>query len=137
MARKHSCSCLWFSHDCTQAASDFDETKLCFASGFAGGLSFAFFTISYIVNPQVLQRVYASRDPFTLKVAIMGIIVAAFLAEVPGIVLGVVASALIPEETPSQVFGSMIDEIMSLGPLAICCWIVWPASSISCDYVHH
>ncbi len=28
-----------------------------------------------------------------------------------------VASALIPEETPSQVFGSMIDEIMSLGPL--------------------
>jgi hypothetical protein len=53
--------------------------------------SLCFMTISYVFNPQVLQRVYAARELSGLKIAVLGVIVAAFFAELPGLLVRISA----------------------------------------------
>ncbi len=66
----------------------------------------------------MLQRIFAARDLFSLKTAILGLVVAAFLAELPGLLVGIVASGLLPYEEPTNIFGAMIDVVTSIGPFA-------------------
>ncbi len=80
--------------------------------------SLCFMTISYVFNPQVLQRIYAARDVSGLKIAVLGVIGAAFLAELPGVLIGITAAGIIPEEEPAGVFAAMIDVIIDIGPFA-------------------